>query len=186
MANEIVLSRRALAAVAGLGVAMAAGGAAGGADAARPAAFTESDRAAVIDLFSAFCWSFDCTDEEAFLDLFTGDALVVGMGVAHRGREAIARWFRYLVALREKDGDDWLHEAGQFRFVPDGAGCIAYAYATHFGANPQTGARFVRSLGYFVADCVRADGRWRFRRFSISGWDKALLPWKKPLPWDGL
>lgn len=85
-----------------------------------------------------------------------------------------------------KDGDDWLHEAGQFRFVPDGAGCIAYAYATHFGVNPQSGARFVRSLGYFVADCVRADGRWRFRRFSVNGWDKALPPWKKPFPWDGL
>jgi hypothetical protein len=89
--------------------------------------------------------------------------------------------------MREREGDDiWMHEAGQFRFVPAGQSCIVYAYATHFNANTAKAARGVRSLGYFTCECVPEGGAWKFRRFSISTWDRNLVPWKKPLPWAGL
>lgn len=177
MTEGPLFSRRSVATGAGLGAALAATSVR-----ASEAAFEEHDRSAVIDLFSAFCWTFDCTDEGAFLDLFTDDAIVIGMGVAHAGKPAIAKWFRYLIAMR--GDDDWLHQAGQFRFEARGDRCTAYAYATHFSSNPQTKARSVRSLGSFVGECVRTAGQWRFRRFSVAPWDKGRLPWKKPLPWD--
>ena len=152
-----------------------------------PSRLTLDDRAAITDLFSRYVWAYDCTDEAEFLALFTPDAMVVGKGTAYRDRAAILGWFRHLVEMREKEGDDtWMHEAGQFRFVPTDHGCLVYAYATHFNGNAAKGTRGVRSLGYFTCDCVKQGGEWRFRRFSISSWDRTTVPWKKPLPWVDL
>jgi hypothetical protein len=44
----------------------------------------------------------------------------------------------------------------------------------------------VRSLGYFVNECVHAEGGWRFRRFSINRWDNERQPWRKPKPWEAI
>ncbi len=179
------ISRRALG-LLGLGVA----GAATLPAAARPrraGKLALEDRAGIEDLFTRYLWAYDCSDEDEFMSLFTADALVVGKGNAYRDHAAILGWFRNLIAMREREGDDiWMHEAGQFRFVPAGQGCIVYAYATHFNANTAKAARGVRSLGYFTCECVAEGGAWKFRRFSISTWDRNLVPWKKPLPWAGL
>lgn len=179
------ISRRALT-LTGLGVAATA--ALAPAASARPlrgtVRLTLEDRAAIEDLFTRYLWSYDCTDEEEFLSLFTDDALVVGKGTNYRGKPAILGWFHTLIAMRERDGDDiWMHEAGQFRFMPAGQGCMVYAYATHFNGNSTKATRGVRSLGYFACECVRSADGWQFRRFSISAWDRTTLPWKKPLPW---
>lgn len=184
MTRPVTATRRSLV-LAGLGAAAGAEMTpASAAPRRRKAALTQDDRAAVIDLFSRYVWAHDCTDEEEFLSLFTDDALVVGKGTAYRGKPAILSWFRNLIAMREREGDDtWMHEAGQFRFAPAGQGCLVYAYATHFNANTAKGTRGVRSLGYFTCECIRQGGDWRFRRFSISAWDRTKVPWKKPLPW---
>lgn len=182
------LSRRAVVAGAGLG-ALSLGAVPWAAEPV-PANGPAPDlaaRAAVSDLFSRFCWARDCTDEEEYLALFTEDALVVGMGKYHAGKPAIGAWLRYLLGMRGED--DWLHEAGQFRFFARGEAILAYAYATHFNGNRATGIRGVRSLGRFAAECVRqrAEGvgdEWRFRRFAISPWDRNHLPWKQALPWQ--
>ena len=142
------------------------------------------DRQAIGDLFTTYVWAYDCSDEAGFLDLFTEDALIVGMGKRHAGREAMGAWFRYLLDIRERENDLWLHEAGQHRFVGTGDKCLVYSYATHFNSSPDGKRYGVRSLGYFVSECVRQRGGWKFRRFSISHWDKSMQPWKKPLPWD--
>lgn len=143
------------------------------------------DRFAIEDLFARYLWSYDCTDEEEFLSLFTDDALVVGKKTRYLGRPEILGWFRYLIAMREREGDDiWMHEAGQFHFIRSGETCLAYAYATHFNGNSAKATRGVRSLGYFACECVKGHGGWQFRRFSISPWDRMKLPWKKPLPWE--
>lgn len=154
---------------------------------AKSARFTLEDREGIRDLFTRYLWAYDCSDEQEFLGLFSDDALVVGRGKVYQDREAILGWFRYLIALRENEGDDiWMHEAGQFHFVPHGKTCVAYAYATHFNANSAKGTKGVRSLGYFTCECIKVGDKWRFRRFSISTWDRKQVPWKKPLPWDGL
>ncbi len=143
------------------------------------------DRIAIEDLFTRYLWSYDCTDEEEFLSLFTDDALVVGKSTRYQGKPEILGWFRYLIAMREREGDDiWMHEAGQFRFMSAGQACLVYAYATHFNSNSAKAARGVRSLGYFACECVKGHGGWQFLRFSISPWDRTRLPWKKPLPWE--
>lgn len=181
------ISRRALA-IAGLGTAAAAALApASAAPRRRKASLTQDDRAAITDLFARYVWAYDCTDEEEFLSLFCDDAVVIGKGVVHRGKADILGWFRYLIAMREREGDDiWMHEAGQFRFEPAGRGWVVYAYATHFSANTAKAVRGVRSLGYFTCECAKQAGEWRFRRFSISTWDRTKVPWKKPLPWADL
>lgn len=145
------------------------------------------DRAGIEDLFTRYLWTYDCNDEQEFLSLFSDDALIVGRGKVYRGKNAILGWLRYLIAMRDREGDDiWMHEAGQFRFMPNGRSCIVHAYATHFSGNTDRATRGVRSLGYFTCECVQ-DGRdWKFRRFSISGWDQKTVPWKKPLPWADL
>lgn len=182
------ISRRALA-LAGLGAAGAV--ALSPAASARPRRAADKlsleDRAGIEDLFTRYLWAYDCSDEVEFLTLFTADALVVGKGNAYRDKPAILGWFRTLIAMREREGDDiWMHEAGQFRFIPAGQGCLVHAYATHFNANSAKAARGVRSLGYFTCECVPDGGEWKFRRFSISTWDRTLVPWKKPLPWASL
>lgn len=183
--RTLALSRRQLA-LGGLALAAAAT-AAPGLAAARPARFTLADRAGIEDLFTRYLWAYDCSDEAEFLSLFAPDALVVGRGKLYQGREAILGWFRYLIAMREQEGDDiWMHQAGQFHFVPNGKSCVVYAFATHFNANTAKGTKGVRSLGYFTCECVRSGDTWQFRRFSISTWDRNQVPWKKPLPWDGL
>jgi len=145
------------------------------------------DRAEIVDLFARYVWAYDCSDEEEFLALFTADAIVVGKGTAYRDKAAILGWFRHLIEMREHDGDDtWMHEAGQFRFIPAGRGWLVHAYATHFNGNAAKGTRGVRSLGYFTCECVPSGGEWKFRRFSISTWDRTRVPWKKPLPWADL
>lgn len=181
------INRRELA-MAGLGLAAAAGIAAGAAPAAaaRPGkgGIPVEDRLGIEDLFSSYVWAYDCTDEEEFAGLFTEDALVVGRGTLYRDREAILGWFRYLIDMREREGDDiWMHEAGQFKFFRSDSGWIVYSYATHFNGKTSTSARGVRSLGYFVCECVRHAGNWKFRRFSITTWERTKVPWKKPLPW---
>lgn len=143
------------------------------------------DRLAIQDLFTDYLWAYDCTDEAAFIALFTPDATVMGKATRYQGREAILGWFRYLIEMREREGDDiWMHEAGQFRYVRSGASWIVYAYATHFNGNSAKGTKGVRSLGYFACECTHDGQGWRFRRFSISPWDRKQLPWKKPLPWS--
>lgn len=179
------ISRRALA-LAGLG---AAGAAALPATARPRRANTLSleDRAGIEDLFTRYLWAYDCSDEAEFMALFTADAIIVGKGTAYRDQPAILGWFRNLIAMREREGDDiWMHEAGQFHFIPAGPRCLVYAYATHFNGNSGKAARGVRSLGYFTCECVPDGGAWKFRRFSISTWDRTIVPWKKPLPWAAL
>ena len=186
--GAIALSRRTLAAT-GLGIVAAASLPVTGSPASARAAdvreaLSPTDRADIQDLFTGFTWALDCGDEDEFIDLFAPDALIVGHGKRYAGRDGIVGWFRYLVDLRDRAGQDaWMHEAGQFRFVPQGKSCIVYAYATHFSANSEQGVRGVRSLGLFVCDCRRDAGGWTFHRFAIMPWDNAKVPWKKPLPW---
>ena len=182
------MSRRDLA-LGGLGLAAAVAAPASAATRAKPRTrpLSLEARVGIEDLFTRYLWAYDCTDEAEFLALFADDALVVGRGKTYRGQEAILGWFRYLIGLRENEGDDiWMHEAGQFRFVPTDLGCLVYAYATHFNGNSAKATRGVRSLGYFVCECFHVENEWKFRRFSISTWDRQLVPWKKPLPWAGL
>jgi len=182
-ANEWRISRRGVGGVA-LSAALVAAG-------VQPAAGQElasvslsvEDRLGIIDLFANYVWAYDCSDLAEFLSLFTDDALVVGRGTVYRGKEELAGWFNYLLGLRENEGDDiWMHEAGQFRFEGTSP-VIVYAYATHFNGNIEKATRGVRSLGYFVCECVSTETGWKFNRFSITTWDRTTLPWKKPLPW---
>lgn len=182
---ELSVTRRGL---VGLGVVLA--GTASITEAAAPArrkkTLAVADRLAVEDLFANYVWAYDCTDADEFIRLFTADALVIGRGKLYSNREEILGWFRYLINLRETEGDDiWMHEAGQFRIEVQAADrCIVYAYATHFNGLSTTQRRGVRSLGYFICDCIKERGEWKFRRFSIATtWDRNALPWKKPLPW---
>ncbi|MGE0295027.1 MAG: nuclear transport factor 2 family protein [Hyphomonadaceae bacterium] len=142
------------------------------------------DRAAIQDLFASYLWAYDCSDEDGFIDLFADDCMVVGLGRHHVGEEALRVWFRYLLNLRDTAGDFWLHEAGQFRFEGDGHTCVVYAYATHFRSHPGSREMGVRSLGYFVNECVKTGGVWKFRRLTINQWDNHAQPWKKPKPWE--
>lgn len=181
------ISRRTLA-IAGLATA---GATALSPALARPSRASDSlrleDRAGIEDLFARYLWAYDCSDEGEFLALFTSDAVVVGRGKIYSDKAAILSWFRYLIVMRESEGDDiWMHQAGQFRFFPGATSCVVYAYATHFNANSAKAARGVRSLGYFTCECVKKGSDWKFHRFSISTWDRSIVPWKKPLPWESL
>lgn len=141
------------------------------------------DRLGIMELFANFVWAYDCSDLSEFLSLFTEDALVVGRGTFYQGKEELAGWLHYLLGLRENEGDDiWMHEAGQFRFEGTSP-VIVYAYATHFNGNTEKSTRGVRSLGYFVSECVKTETGWKFSRFSVTSWDRTTLPWKKSLPW---
>lgn len=148
------------------------------------------ERAAIEDLFTAYVWSYDCSDVALFLSLFVDeDPLVVGMGKPHRGKPAMAEWFAYLLDIRDKENGLWLHQAAHHTYRRNGAGWLVYSYATHFVYDLTAKDYAVRSLGFFVSELVHVDGGFKFRRFSITHWDKAALPWSKPLPWaaaDGL
>jgi len=153
------------------------------------AGISPADRAAIEDLYVRYMWSYDCNDEQGFLDLFTADAIAVGypeMKEVYRTPEAMLGWFRFLTQLREKEGDDWQHFAYNHRFEGDAKRCVVYSYATHFNSNREKKTLGVRSTGYFVCECVNTAEGWRFRRFSINHWDRTRPPWTKPLPWADL
>jgi ketosteroid isomerase-like protein len=153
-----------------------------------PARLSGGERLDIQDVFARYAWSYDCTDEAGYLDCFTDDAIIVGAnpGQTYRGKEAIRGWFQYLINLREKEGDDWLHDAYHHRFFGDRRHCIVYSYATHFSSNQPLQRRAVRSTGYFVSECVPRHGEWLMRRHSVNPWDRRTLPWNKPLPWAAL
>lgn len=167
-----------------LPAALASAVAAATAEASPRRRLTLEDRAAIQDLFSAYLWAFDCSDVDGFLDLFTDDAILIGIGRRYETEAAMREWFLNLLSTRDTAGDAWLHEAGQFRFDGDGSSCVVYAYATHFRLQPVTRELGVRSLGYYVNECVKVEGAWKFRRFSINRWDNTTQPWKKPKPWE--
>lgn len=145
-----------------------------------------NDRLALEDLFTEYVWAYDCSDVEGFLDLFTANPLVVGLGRKHEGKEAIAAWFRYLMNIRETDKHLWLHTALHHKYENYGNRCIVYSYAAHFFHKPEDQTRGVRSLGYFVSECIKTDGVWKYNRFSINAWDTTKQPWKKPMPWENI
>ena len=109
--SEWHISRRGLGGVA-LGAALA-GASASPTSAREPstAMLSVEDRLALVDLFANYVWAYDCSDLVEFLSLFTDDAVVVGRGTVYRGKEELARWFNYLLELRENEGDDiWISE----------------------------------------------------------------------------
>ncbi len=167
-----------------LPAALATAGSAPAAQASHRHRLTLEDRAALQDLFSVYLWAFDCSDVDGFIELFTEDAILIGIGRRYETEAAMREWFLGLLSTRDAAGDAWLHEAGQFRFDGDGSRCVVYAYATHFRLQPTTRDLGVRSLGYYVNECVKVGGAWKFRRFSINRWDNTTQPWKKPKPWE--
>lgn len=182
--TEFMLSRRAVATLP-LGIAaMAAVN--GGQAAARTLGESPSleERAAIEDLFTAYVWVYDCESVQGFLDLFIDeDPVVIGRGVAHRGKEALAAWFVYLMDIRNRDNALWLHQALHHTYRRNGDNWLVYSYATHFAQSLENNATSVRSLGYFVSELVPVGNEFRMRRFSINTWDRTTLPWSKPLPW---
>lgn len=151
---------------------------------------TLEERAAVDDLMTAYVWAYDCDDVDTFLALFVDeDPLVMGLGTPHRGKEAMAAWFAYLMGIRNQDDALWLHQGLHHTYRRQGDNWLVYSYATHFSYAPGSRAYSVRSLGYFVTELVRSADGFLFRRFSITHWDRDTVPWNKPLPWaeaDGL
>ena len=145
-----------------------------------------ADRVAIEDLHTAFLWAFDCSDEAGFVELFAEGGMVIGLGRPYATEQAMREWFQGLLRLRDNGGEVWLHEAGQFRFEGDGRRCVVYAYATHFKGNPTSRESGVRSLGYYVNECVKISGQWKFSRLSINRWDNHAQPWKKKKPWEAL
>lgn len=148
------------------------------------------DRAAIDDLMTSYVWAYDTSDVDTFVSLFVqDDPLVVGMGKPHRGAKAIADWFAYLMDIRNREHGLWLHQAAHHVYRRHGGNWLVYSYATHFAFDTEARTYSVRSLGYFVCEVVPSNTGFRFRRFSITHWDRDAAPWKKPLPWaeaDGL
>ena len=136
--NTFKLSRREVAALP-LGIASIAALTAGSA-AARTLADSPSleQRAAIEDLFTAYVWAYDCENIEGFLALFVEeDPLVVGRGVTHRGKEALAAWFVYLMDIRKRDNALWLHQALHHTYRRNGDHWLVYSYATHFATSDR-------------------------------------------------
>lgn len=174
----------AAAVVAGTGMAASTG--AHAQSGTQPPSDTPSlqERAAIDDLFTQYLWAYDCSDTALFLSLFVEeDPLVIGLGKPHRGKPAMADWFAYLLDIRDRENALWLHQAAHHVYRRHGDHWLVYSYATHFSYSPDAKSYDVRSLGYFVSELVPAGAGFRFRRFSITHWDKAALPWSKPLPW---
>lgn len=146
---------------------------------------TVEERARIEDLFTSYVWAYDCSDVNVFLSLFVDqDPMVVGFGKAHRGKPALAQWFAYLLAIREKDNNLWMHQASHHKYVRNGKNWLVFSYAPHFAYDATTlKSPVVRSLGYFVSEVEPAGAGFRFRRFSINHWDKTAAPWSKPMPW---
>jgi uncharacterized protein (TIGR02246 family) len=187
--NRFAVSRRSLVAATAVSVGAWSGSASaeGGKSSSRQRRLSADDRLDIQDVFARYAWTYDCTDEAGYLACFTDDAIIIGAnpGQVFRGKEAIRNWFRYLIELREKEGDDWLHDAYHHRMVGDRRSCLVYSYATHFSSNQPAQRRAVRSAGYFVSECVQQRGEWLMRRHSVNAWDRRTLPWNKQLPWAG-
>ena len=115
--------------------------------------------------------------------LFTDDALVVGKGKTYRGKAAILGWFRYLIGLREREGDDiWMHEAGQFRFIPAGRAASSMPMRPISTRIPQRPHAACAAWAISLANACKSTASGSFAG-SASPHGTAPVPWKKPLPW---
>jgi SnoaL-like domain len=169
------ISRRGLAALAlAGGTAVAAAPATTRAGKPLPIA----DRLELTELIARYAWAYDCGEAELMADTFTADGSIEAWGKqVGSGRTGLIEFARGLFA--ERGDRDWQHLTDHHVFEGGGESCTVYSYYSMLEGTRTDPREFrVRSFGYYVSECVRQDGGWRFRKRSIHRWNAQRAPWR--------
>lgn len=157
------LSSGASAANAATGAAEPAGGAAGGPPA--------DDRFAIMELMARYAWAYDTGNAQALAATFTEDGVLEVFGrVMVSGRGGFPAMIAEAAGMKGEHGWQHLTDHHIFRDY-DGRRCTVYSYYTMPESDANGGNVTMRAMGYYVSDCVRAEGGWLFAKRSVVRWN---------------
>jgi hypothetical protein len=180
LSRRQVLQQSLVAAPAGIGAALLAGGLPAQASAANRngrGRISVEDRLDLIELHAHYSWSYDCADADGAAAAFTADGVLEAFGSeAARGRTAISAFIKNLFAT-ERGPVDWQHNNSHFVFHGSRPACTVYCYWNLLQSTDPPRQYSLRSFGYYKSDCVRVDGDWLIAKRSINRWDRNKLPW---------
>jgi hypothetical protein len=133
------------------------------------------DRLDILELFSRYAWSYDCSDVEGVINTFTEDAVIEAFGSeAARGHDGIRPFMAMLYDVERGDAI-WQHLNDHHVFSGQGNQCQVYNYWTL--VQTLDGETSVRSNGFYITDCVKVNNQWLMSRRNINRWDRSKTPW---------
>lgn len=125
------------------------------------------DEAAILRTLTDYCLECDDARFDALADCFTEDAVLAMPDEEVHGRVAIGQWFAAAQGRPEQRGKH-LTTNVRYDIAGDRASVVADFAWLKFS---REGRVYPATIGRYVDDLERTDGRWRFRRREIR-----LLP----------
>ncbi len=142
---------------------------------------TTQDRTEIYELYARYSWALDTGDTEAYLDLFTTDAIATeetssGGIEVRQGRDEIRKLVRKFHDRPDFPGHQ--HQMAQFVFDADPEGrpdhwaVRSYAWAT---INRPPAHPYLHWCGHVRDVVAKVDGVWLIQSKEIMGWAGAVL-----------
>jgi uncharacterized protein (TIGR02246 family) len=136
---------------------------------------TADDHVAITQLYARQAWALDTGDVDAYVSVFTGDA-VLNLAEVHQGQDKIRR---FAEAFRAQDvGMPFgQHIVSQLVLEGDGARCAARAYVTRTYRLPGRVRNNVMIIwsGYYADTLVKADGKWLIQEQVGRAWEGPVI-----------
>jgi uncharacterized protein (TIGR02246 family) len=138
-----------------------------------PGPITLEDRVAIDDLFAHYAWAVDTGDVEAFVALFTPDAVLLDPnGRFDEGNGGPTAFLELMRANPTFPGRQ--HWVGQLVLDGDTERCTARSFAI-VPALHRTGATNVHLVAWYEDELRKVDGRWLFAQRTIRPWGGDVL-----------
>jgi uncharacterized protein (TIGR02246 family) len=134
------------------------------------------DRLDIFDLFARYAWAYDCGDAEAYAAVFTPDGILADQkdlrAVGRPAiREAVGTFFQ------QRGSNVWQHHNNHLRMQGGGRACRVWSYWSVMEHRHADGGYGVRSLGYYLSDCVKQHGTWFFSGRTFYMDMPPVVPW---------
>jgi len=126
---------------------------------------SESNRAAIHDLFTRYCCALDNGEVEAVVDCFTGDAILKSPVIDMGGHEEI-RAFANRFAARRASGMQFRHMVSNIAVTITENRATASAYLLVLIS--KDGSHRSLPPGRYACELIKEDsGQWRFSRRTV-------------------
>ena len=135
-----------------------------------------SDRLAIQDVVSRYCWALDTGDVEDFVACFTHDAELVwdafDQPVSFAGHDALRHFAGFLRDQPATAGRQ--HSVTNLLVEADGDGAHGKAYVT-VALRQGHGPHLLNVMGWYEDTYAREDGDWKIARRVIRDWSGPVL-----------
>ncbi len=137
--------------------------------------FSDSDRAAIVELFARYAWAFDTGDADVFVTLFTPNGVFDGVRQQFSGHSELRRLAEGMKAPDYRGAQHWV---GNSIFEGNSHTCTVQSMCF---APRQVGSELaVVLVGYYIDKCIKIKGRWIFARRRFRRWTGGVLDRERP------